>query len=289
MLRRFAALRKRFAFVAGNDGAIYRICKHDNCETAHLVALRLFLNSRCKCMCAVQKWHTYSRKISLRPAFCLAKINRAGWRGLSSWRLHTCTDHRSRWPLLPCAPRPPRPATSHPSTWRRAEFMRPPRTSMCVRGRPSGHRLTQNPVTTIAPTKRLPLPTAPRQRSMANTATPRSRSMWTERPPIPSATTLRSVTTRRTMTTRSNTRRGRRCPCPTARERGATTAMAGGRTATRLTVHTGFVAARTGRRSDFRTDASWDLRPLCRFFPKLIICEAKGPPQVYSPRTSESK
>jgi hypothetical protein len=30
---------------------------------------------------AVQKWHTSARKISLHRADCLAKINRAGWRG----------------------------------------------------------------------------------------------------------------------------------------------------------------------------------------------------------------
>ena len=37
----------------------------------------------------------------------------------------------------------------HPSTWRRAESTRHPLMSMCVRRRPIGNRLTQNPVTDI--------------------------------------------------------------------------------------------------------------------------------------------
>ncbi len=51
-------------------------------------------------MCAVQKWHTSSRKISLRRANCLAKINHMLAAGLHCWRRHTCTDHRSRWPFV---------------------------------------------------------------------------------------------------------------------------------------------------------------------------------------------
>ena len=98
-------------------------------------------------MCTVQKWHTSSRRISLHRADCLAKINHAGWRGCVCWRFHTCTDHRSRWPLSSCTRRPARPATCHPSTWRPAESTRLPRTSTCVRDRPIG--LTRNPVTDI--------------------------------------------------------------------------------------------------------------------------------------------
>ena len=85
--------------------------------------------------------------MSLRRANCLAKINHAGWRGWSCWRVHTCTDHRSRWPSSSCTPRPPRPATS---TWRRAESTRHQRTSMCVRHRPIGNSLTRSPVTDIS-------------------------------------------------------------------------------------------------------------------------------------------
>ena len=98
-------------------------------------------------MCTVQKWHTSSRKISLRRANCLAKINHAGWRGCVCWRRHTCTDHRSRWPSVSCTRRPARPATCHPSTWRPAESTRLPQMSTCVRDRPIG--LTRNPVTDI--------------------------------------------------------------------------------------------------------------------------------------------
>ena len=93
---------------------------------------------------------------------------------------------------------------------------------------------TRNPVTDIGNppiTERPPLHTAHRQRSMASTdpPTPRSRSMSTARPLIPSVTTRASATPRRNTT--MNMRRGRRCPCPTVRGRDATTAMAGRPTA----------------------------------------------------------
>jgi hypothetical protein len=57
------------------------------------------------------------------------------------------------------------------------------------------------------------------------------RSMSTARTAYPERYYAESATPRRNTT--MNMRRGRRCPCPTARERGhdATTAMAGGRTA----------------------------------------------------------
>ena len=116
---------------------------YDNCRAAHVSELHVMQLARKD---EVQKWHTSSRRMSLRRANCLAKINHAGWRGWSCWRVHTCTDHRSRWPLSCCIPRPPRPATS---TWRRAQSTRHPPMSMCVRHRPIGNRLTQNPVTDI--------------------------------------------------------------------------------------------------------------------------------------------
>ena len=57
--------------------------------------------------------------------------------------------------------------------------------------------------------------TAHRPRSMASTnrPMPRSRSMSTARPPIPSVTTPGSVTTAQEYDY-GNMRRGRRCPCP---------------------------------------------------------------------------
>ena len=143
-------------------------------------------------MCTVQKWHTSSRRISLRRANCLAKINHMLAAGLHCWRRHTCTDHRSRWPSVSCTRRPVRPATCHPSTWRPAESTRLPPTSTCVPDQPIG--LTRNPATDIGSPLTWTPHTAHRQRSMASTdrPTPRSRSMSTARPPIPSVTTLRA-------------------------------------------------------------------------------------------------
>jgi hypothetical protein len=53
---------------------------HDNCSTM-LVTASQFLVHNADALWAVQKWHTSARKISLHHADCLAKINRAGWRG----------------------------------------------------------------------------------------------------------------------------------------------------------------------------------------------------------------
>ena len=91
--------------------------------------------------------------------------------------------------------------------------------------------------------------TAHRHRSMATTdrPTPRSRSMSTARPPIPSVTTLPSVTTPGSATPRRNTtmnmRRGRRCPCPTVRGHDASTTMAGRPTAIKARTYNGWSAA----------------------------------------------
>ena len=193
----------------------------------------------------VQKWHTSSRRMSLRRANCLAKINHAGWRGWSCWRVHTCTDHRSRWPSSSCTPRPPRPASIYVAPG----AIYAPSADVYVRPAPA---YRQQPYAEPGYGYRQPsygtraLHIAHRHRSMASTdrPTPRSRPMSNARPSIPSVTTRRSVTTlpsvlrsdttvriattRRNATMRWNTRRGRLCPCPTVRARDATTAMAGG-------------------------------------------------------------
>jgi hypothetical protein len=111
--------------------------------------------------------------------------------------------------------------------------MRHQRTFMCVPDRLIG--LTRNRVTDIGslPTGRI----VHRHRFMASTGRPTrpGRSTSTARPPIPSAPTRLSVTTPASATPRRNTtmntRRGRRCPCLTARVHDATTATAGGPTA----------------------------------------------------------
>ena len=197
---------------------------------------------RCRCADgAVQKWHTSSRKISLRPTICLAKINHAGWRGLSCWRLHTCTDHHSRWLLLCCALRPPRPATCHPSTWRRAEFYAP---SADVYVRP-GPTYRQPPYAEPGYGYRQPsygTPSYPYRAPAsvygeygpayaAQPAYVERAPAYPERSYAPERSTLRIATTRRNATMRWNMHRDRLCPCPTVRGRDATTAMAGGPTA----------------------------------------------------------
>ncbi len=177
---------------------------------------------RCRCAGnAVQKWHTSSCRISLRPANCLAKINHASWRGC-------IVGGFTHVPIIAhvgfCCP------VLRGRRGQRPVIPRLPRTSMCVRDRPIGNRLTQNPVTDIGSPlmRRRAQHIVHRHRSMASTdrPTPRSRSMSNAHPPIRSVTTLRSGTTRRNATMR----RGRLCPCPTVRGRDAssTTAMAAG-------------------------------------------------------------
>ena len=119
---------------------------------------------------------------------------------------------------------------------------------MCVRHRPIGNRLTQNPVTDIGSlpiTERSPH-TAHRHLSTASTArpTPRDRSTSNARPPIPSVTTLPSVPTLASPLAQDryygegrdyalSMRRGRRHPCPTVRVLDAMMVMAGGSPAIR--------------------------------------------------------
>ena len=194
-------------------------------------------------MCEVQKWHTFSRRISLRRANCLAKINHmlaAGLRMLEATHMYRSSLTLAFVVLYLGGRRGQRPVIRLRGA--RRNSTRLPLMSTCVRDRPIGNGLTRTPVMDIGSplTGRWIPHTARRHRSMASTngPTPRSRSMSNARPLIrsvttlPSATTRASATTRRNRTTAWNTRRGRRCPCPTVRAHAATTAMAGGPPAT---------------------------------------------------------
>src|SRR6185312_11898224 len=57
---------------ARKDGLLRGACHHCASAIAQCLGPQLTMRMR---MCAVQKWHTSSRRISLCRAICLAKIN----------------------------------------------------------------------------------------------------------------------------------------------------------------------------------------------------------------------
>ena len=202
-------------------------------------------------MCTVQKWHTSSRRISLHRADCLAKINHAGWRGCA-------VGDFTHVPIIAhaglCRPvlggrRGQRPVIRLRGARRNLRAFRQ-RLRASGTG-PSALRGTRLRISAALLRGRRGIHTVHRHRSMASTdrPTPRSRSMSTARPPIPSVTTLPSVTTpgsatpRRNTIMRRNMRRGRRCPCPTVRGHDASTTMAGRPTAIKARTYNGWSAA----------------------------------------------
>ena len=177
-------------FASRNDAAGTTIMTNSKTAIARRLRPRLAMQ-----MCTVQKWHTSSRKISLRPGGSLSGTTPpvAGIRRRRSCKLDPSPARR---PSASCGVGGRR-GSDLSSVYVAPGGIYAPSANVYVRPGPAHRPYAEPGYGYRQPSTGWILHTAHRQRSMASTErpTPRSRSMSTARPPIPSVTTPGSATT----------------------------------------------------------------------------------------------